>query len=400
MTETQEARVQFSESQVVTPTLRRTARRSLFWIVIALILVIFAVVSLLAIGVAPSTARLSATNPRPNGAEALISVLRTDGVDTRAPRTLKAAIADASVDVPATTVVIYDPTSILSSYQLGTLGAVAPNLVLIEPSKRDLSALAPGVSLAGAVPSTANADCGYAPVRRAGNVSGLADGYRVSGGGASVQRCLGSSGVYALVRSVYTNQTVTVLGSTTALTNQSIVDKGNAALALGVFGSTKRLVWYLPSFPDKAGVVADGVLPAPPWVVLTAILLGLVVVAAGVWRGRRLGPVVVERMPVTVRASETLEGRARLYQKASAQGHALDALRVGAISRLAVLCGLPTLATVDEVIGAVASVTGRPIAALRALLLDDVPTSDAQLVRLSDGLRLLEDEVARALVPR
>ena len=105
-------------------------------------------------------------------------------------------------------------------------------------------------------------------------------------------------------------------------------------------------------------------------------------------------------MPVTVRASETLEGRARLYQKASARGHALDALRIGTISRLAVLCGLPTLATVDEVIAAVAAITGRALPELRSLLLDDVPSSDAQLVRLSDGLRLLEDEVAKAAVPR
>jgi hypothetical protein len=399
MTTTEEARIQFSESEVASPTLRRTARRSIFWVVIAAILILFAMVSLASVGVTTNGARLSATNPKPTGAQALISVLREDGVTTTAPRTLGTAIKDASVDVSSTTVVIYDPTSILSAYQLGTLGQIAPNLVLIEPSKGELSALAPGVTRVGPVFGTAAADCGYRPVRAAGTVSGLAVGYRAASGG-TVQRCLGSNGVYSLVRSVYANQTVTVLGTTTALTNQSITNDGNAALALGVFGSAKRLVWYRPSFADHAGVVADGVLPAPPWVVLTAILTALVVIAAAVWRGRRLGPIVVERMPVTVRSSETLDGRARLYQRASARTHALDMLRIGSISRLGVLCGLPTVATVDAVIGAVAAVTGRTAPALRGLLLDEVPTSDAQLVRLSDDLRLLEDEVTTKVAPR
>ena len=65
------------------------------------------------------------------------------------------------------------------------------------------------------------------------------------------------------------------------------------------------------------------------------ILLLLVFLAAAFWRGRRLGPLVVENLPVVVRASETMEGRARLYQKSSARLHALDALRIGAIQRLA-----------------------------------------------------------------
>lgn len=400
MTLTEERRVQFSGNEVTTATVRHTARRAIFWIVLAVILVLFAVGSLLTLTPTTSAARLSATNPKPNGAQALISVLREDGVETAAPRLLATAIKDASAHVPTTTVAIYDPTGILDSYQLGELGSVSPNLVLIEPSKLAVAALAPGVSLAGAVPTSSTADCSYRPVRQAGAVSGLVEGYRVSSGGDSVQRCLGSDGVYALVRATYANQTVTVIGGTTVFTNASIVHSGNAALALGLLGSTKHLVWYRPSFADHAGIAVDGVIPAPPWVVLTAILLGLVVIAAAVWRGRRLGPVVVERMPVVVRASETLEGRARLYQRASARSHALDMLRIGSISRLAVLCGLPTLASVDEVIGAVASVTGREVLGLRALLLDELPSSDAQLVRLSDDLRVLEDDVRKAVAPR
>jgi hypothetical protein len=399
MSQSNEQRIQFSGSEVLTPRLRSTARRALFWIGIAAILVLLALVALSTIGVTTSSAKLSATNPGPPGAEALIQVLRADGVSVQAPRTLKTATKEASSAADSTTLVIYDPTSILSAAQLGTLHSVATNLVLILPSSRLLDAFAPGVDQAGVVSNSARADCSFRPVQRAGSVSGLQQGYRLTTTTLDEQGCLGHGSVYSLVRVENPNQSVTVLGSTTILTNQSIPLAGNAALALGVFGSTKHLVWYRPSFADTAGITVDDSIPNPPWVILAIILAGLVLLAAAVWRGRRLGPVVVEQMPVSVRASETLEGRARLYQKASARTHALDALRIGAISRMAKLCGLPQLATVDEVIGVIATTTGRSPAAIRALLLDDVPASDLQLVHRSDELLKLEEDVTNAVVP-
>jgi hypothetical protein len=94
-----------------------------------------------------------------------------------------------------------------------------------------------------------------------------------------------------------------------------------------------------------------------------------------------------------------MEGRARLYQKASSRTHALDALRIGTLGRLAGLCGLPRLASVDEIVGAVATTTGRTVHEIRALLVDDIPSSDRQLLQLSDQLQLLELEVAETTRP-
>jgi hypothetical protein len=295
--------------------------------------------------------------------------------------------------------VVYDPTSILSTAQLESLRSDAANLVLILPSSRELDVFAPDVDQAGDVSYTAKADCSYAPAQQAGSVSGLEHGYRIATPSSAVIECFGQDGVYSLVRVRNPNQTVTILGSTTVLTNQSIPLAGNAALALGTFGETTHLVWYRPSLADAPAVTVDDAIPNPPWVILAIILSGIVLIAAGVWRGRRLGPVVVERMPVTVRASETLEGRARLYQKAAARTHALDSLRVGTITRVAELCGLPRLATINEVIAAVATTTGRSPASVRTLLLDDVPANDLQLVRSSDELRRLEADVTNAVVP-
>jgi hypothetical protein len=94
-----------------------------------------------------------------------------------------------------------------------------------------------------------------------------------------------------------------------------------------------------------------------------------------------------------------MEGRARLYQKGAARLRALDALRIGAVSRLATQCGLPRLATVDDVIAAVAAVTARDPAGIRSLLLTAEPHTDRELVRLSDELLELERAVTRDIRP-
>jgi len=94
-----------------------------------------------------------------------------------------------------------------------------------------------------------------------------------------------------------------------------------------------------------------------------------------------------------------MEGRARLYQSSSARLRALDAIRVGTISRLATRCGLSSRAAVEEVVLAVAAAVGADPGDIRSTLLDTVPNTDAELVRLSD--RLLEIEAAvRAAAPR
>ena len=155
------------------------------------------------------------------------------------------------------------------------------------------------------------------------------------------------------------------------------------------------MIWYVSSYAD----LQQGATPSlgdlvPGWVLPLGVLLGIAGIALVLWRARRFGPVVVENLPVVVRASETMEGRARLYSRAHARLRALDALRIGTVDRLARAIGLARTATVDEVANAVAALTGRDRAAVSALLLDTVPTTDAQLVRLSDELLTLEAEVA------
>ncbi len=63
------------------------------------------------------------------------------------------------------------------------------------------------------------------------------------------------------------------------------------------------------------------------------------------------------------------------------------------------LCGLPTVASVDDVIRAVADVTRQQPAHIAQLLRDAEPQSEAELIGLSDSLLKLEAATATATRP-
>ena len=123
------------------------------------------------------------------------------------------------------------------------------------------------------------------------------------------------------------------------------------------------------------------------------------VTRTSLWKGRRLGPIVVEALPVAVRSRETVEGRARLYDRGGARLRAADGLRIGAIRRMGPVLGLARTASVQDVVDAAARMTGRPSDTIGALLLTDEPAGDRDLVRISDDLARLEAAVRAAAVP-
>jgi hypothetical protein len=381
---------------ITTPTVRGATRRWAFWIVAAVIMLMIAVGTVLftgASGIAGDP--LSATNAAPAGSKALAEVLRQQGVTVTATSSL--AATEAAITDPAdTTLFLFDPNGRLDPQQYDRVKDLAAGTVLMSPGFQALAALAPGVAQAGTVPDAPlTADCAVPAVTRAESVSGGGSGYRITAAERATG-CLGSKGgVFSLVRLADGARSVTVLGTQDAFSNEHISERGNAALALGVLGEHTHLVWYLPGVSDIAGGPTLAEL-TPQWVPGVMILLLLVFLAAAFWRGRRLGPLVVENLPVVVRASETMEGRARLYQKSSARLHALDALRIGAVQRLATQCGLSRLAEVDEVVAAVAALTDTDRIRVRDLLVDAVPATDRDLVRLSDDLLELERAVRAA----
>ena len=384
-----------------TPTIRSATRKSLFWILAVVFVVLIAVIGLAFTGASKAGTPFSATNAGPTGSMAVAEVLRQQGVDVTVSGSL--AATRTALDTTAnSTLFLYDANRYLSEEQLRSVAALANHVVVLSPDFSQLTALAPEVGAAGVVnKKSLSSDCTSAAVNKAGVVTGAGNGYRLVVKDASATLCLGSGkNVFSLINIERGTRTITVLGTTDALSNEHVADRGNAALALNLLGDNAKLVWYLPTIDDTA-VSGEPSIAAltPPWVSSVMTLLALVAIAAAFWRGRRMGPLVIENLPVVVRASETMEGRARLYQKGAARRRALDSLRIGAIDRLAVLCGLPRLATVEEVIGAVSAITARDQAGIRSLLFEAVPGTDRYLVRLSDELLELERAVARDIRP-
>lgn len=380
-----------SDGDVLTPRLRTRARRSLFWVVLTVfgLLVVGIVFSLAGAG-DQGAPPLDPTSANPDGGRAVARVLADEGVSVVPAESADdagAALADAVGD--ATLLVVDGPY--LDPERLADLIADASSVVIVDPAFRTLRAVAPDVLLSGAADDGAvDADCSIPAAERAERAT-VTGTFSIDGDG---EGCFPvGDGRFGVV-TVEGTTAVTVVGSPEVFANGSVTQHGNAALALGLLGGSETLVWYIPGLAD---VEAD----APPtigeltpgWVVPTLLLVLAATIAAGLWRGRRFGPLVVEPLPVTVKAGETMEGRARLYQRSSARLRAVDSLRIGTIDRIASMLALSRHADAVEVAAAAAALTGRNPGEVRAVLVDAIPRSDADLVGLSDALTLLETQI-------
>jgi hypothetical protein len=199
---------------------------------------------------------------------------------------------------------------------------------------------------------------------------------------------------FLVVDTTETGAQIVVLGTGDPLTNQYLDEDGNASLALGLLGRHPRLVWFRPVIePAPAGQQATFGELVPDWVAPVVLQLGVAVVLAAWWRARRLGPVAAEPLPVVVRAAETTEGRARIYRRGRARGHAAGVLRDAVISRLRSRLGLPRDAGPPAVTLAVSDRIGQPPAQVGSVLAGPPPPDDSALVQLADDLDRIEQEV-------
>jgi len=390
-----------------TPTVRAAARTSLFWVLAgAGALLVAIVATLLAAGSVAGGRTLAADNASPDGGRALVEVLRQQGVTVTVAGTLKEArAAVARSDDP--TVFVYDEDGFLDSDRLDTLAGLAPRTIVADPDFSTLRALAPEVGFGGLSDvKPLAARCSVPAAVAAGSLSPDGDTLTLppdaaGAGPAVLHGCFpGGANRFSVIERSTSDRTLTLLADPTVFSNDKIGTWGNAALALNLLGPSDTLVWYLPTIGDLArtGPASLGEL-TPGWVTPVLVLLVLVTLAAALWRGRRFGPLVAENLPVTVKASETMEGRARLYARANARLRAIDALRIGAVQRLARHVGLGRSARLDDVILSVAAITGRAPDEVRAVLVDAVPAGDRDLVGLSDRLRDLERATISAAAP-
>ena len=371
-----------------TPKQRWSAAR---WVLLSLIVIV---------GVATLTTYL--TSPRPggpmdpestssDGTHALVTLLREGGVDVvEAPDI--AAVENAAR--PGTLIAVLQTFQTLDDDVLQRLSDLPGDRLLVSPASSTREALAPRVDIDGSVPfGGSNPDCDLREANRSGQVQfGISDTFE-SAGGFPITSCYGG----ALVRYSDDGRTVTVVGSGDFMTNGSLLDDGNAALAMNLAGTNSRVIWYAPQqregYSDAGVEITDLIPPAVKWIVFQ---LCVAVALVALWKGRRLGPLVAERMPVVVRASETVEGRGRLYRSRRARDRAADALRTAALQRMLPRLGLSNNAEPPAVVAAVAQRCGQQPQALGHTLFGPAPHSDDDLVNLARELDNIERQVAQS----
>lgn len=338
-------------------------------------------------------------DPRESGAMALAQVLEQQGVEVTITHSYWEAQDALRGGGGDTTLLVDDDWWVLTEDAYESVLSLAAHTVLVQPSDAALAQLDADVEYAGFGGGQLDAECTLEAAQRAGAVAAGGEIYEAP---ASAVRCYASGDDgYALVRITAGDREVTLLGLGELLENRYVTDAGNAALALGLLGERPRLVWYQPDIDDFAlGDTESLAARQAAWFAPLVVLLLLIGVAAAVWRGRRMGPVVVEELPVEVRSSETMEGRARLYERGGAREHALATLRTATVARLARTLGLPRTATLDDVVVATSGATGRDLAFVRMLLSAPSAIDDSALVRMSDELLRLEHELERSVHPQ
>ncbi|RAY14284.1 hypothetical protein DPM19_15000 [Actinomadura craniellae] len=368
--------------------------------------VVFTILGLVAVAIglavlrpATSAQFLDPESPAKDGTRALAQLLGQRGTPVQVVRDTAAAARQARPD----SVLVVTRFERLGSEQVDQLRDLPGSLILVEPSRDALQALAPGIQRASAGFSDGSVapSCSLPAATLAGSVAfHRSEAYEAP---PTATHCYPSEGLPRVVHLPRGDRTVTVLGSGLPLTNRYLAEAGNAALALNLVGARSSVVWLIPDLPtpgSRSGdVTYDELIPAGVKLAVLQILIAVVLTA--LWRARRLGAVVTEPLPVAVRSAETVEGRARLYRAHHARDRAADALRAGARERLVPLLGLPRGAAQDpaaeqEIVLALAPRAGWDAAVVGWALYGPAPADDAELVRLADVLDDLERKVRQS----
>jgi hypothetical protein len=185
-----------------------------------------------------------------------------------------------------------------------------------------------------------------------------------------------------------------VMEDPAVVTNEGIAGGDNAATALRALGGHGRLVWNVARWEDGAapGSASPWQL-LPPWAGLAAVQLLIAAAGAALWRGRRMGRLVPDELPVSVPASQTTMGLGGLYRRSRAVGHAAAALRAGAAARLGASLGLGPATPPATLVAGIAQASGRPEPGVRELVYGPPPRSNSALAALAQALDQLEEEV-------
>ena len=326
----------------------------------------------------------------PAGAHALATLLREAGVEV--------VIADTVAEVqraarPDTLLLVAQSQFLTDNSMLQSLADAPGDLLLVDPTSRTRAALTPQLRIGAANKFDNEPNCPLREANRAGAVDfGPSDAYRAKGD-LDLVSCYGGS----LVSYRDGGRTITVVGTSHFMQNEGLLEEGNAALAMNLAGARSRLIWYAPQHVEghtsAPGSILDLIPENVTWMVWQ---LWLVVILVALWKGRRVGPLVAEDLPVVVRASETVEGRGRLYRSRRARDRAAEALRTATLQRLGPRLGLGPSAAPPAVVTTVAQRSGADPEFVQYHLFGPAPANDSDLLHLARALDDIERQVTHS----
>ena len=408
-----------------TPANRRSPGRRILN-ALAVLALLVATVTLLALSAQRPPTPLEPDSTQPLGAKGLVEVLRDHGVDVQVVRSIDDL--EAARLAGGASVVVGNPANLgpAAIERLRVATRFSQHLVLLGARSDHVRGLGlPVTTFATLGEVELEAGCSTDAVRLDDRVDGFSTRYlgapasgpdavdwaasgdltpcfgipdSEAGEGQTVPADTAAGAAMITVSATSAHAQTTVVGFPEALTNATITTASHAGIAVRLLGQSPYLIWYQPGEGDltvgTAGVPDDSVWPR--WLGPVTALLAVVIALLAVARGRRLGPLVSEPLPVVVRPVETTESRAELYRRAADRERAAVILRAGTSRRLRSRLGVSPTAPLATLAGVLAATSGRPLEDVSALLGGPSPATDAQLTALAAALSDLEERVRHA----
>lgn len=349
----------------------------------------------------PKDDPLSATSTTSDGARALARVLaNSEGVDIV---TVSTAEDVRRLRIGAETTVFLPRADELTTSLAGVVERStrdAGRFVLLSPSQPVLDRLAIPLKQRAGLPITITADCQADDVAGQDSLASADVSYALRENTAAAT-CFPStsffdddaeaSHAYVALPATTTRPETVVLGAQRAVANRGITKESHAGIAVRMLRHTDRVVWIMPDPQDQAAPLRMDT-PVPEWFLPAIVILMSSGVGLCLWRGRRLGRIVPEPLPVVVHAIETTAARGRLYR---ASGDAASALRLLQDDTVDVLRRQLDLHPASDR-GAVAEMTarrlGRDVEEVRSLLTTRDTLNESELVARATQLRRLRHE--------
>lgn len=374
-------------SPTATPRIGEALHQSR-WIVGGFVLLVLSSLVFGLLSKPTDTDPLSINNPGPRGAMALAQVLRQRDVPVRNIYTARDAAQLGRKDL-----LVVTGMGDLTDKHLGSLTKTPRTNILFLGTFAQANRLEPYVKAVGeSTPDGVAPRCKLPAAFEAGPLHGSRGSLRAlrSPEAACYQVAPGSYAYLQFRRP--DGLRISFLADAHTAENREITQGSNAAFLLNLLTRAENVGWIVGStFQLSADNAADGADPniMPPAMHRALILFFVALFVLALAKGRRLGRVVSEEMPVVVHGAETIYGRARLYRTHGAIETAARHARAYTARRLGEVLHLPRGISGAQLCERVAELTGVAPPAVHEALLGTPPHTGTELVNLLKNLHSL-----------